>query len=93
MRYWHYSIEAAAWGVLQKKLFLEISQNSQENTRAKVSFLIKVQASGNFIKKETLALVFFCEFCEISKNNFFQNTSGRLLLMFQVHREPSLITL
>ena len=25
----------------------------------------------NFIKKEPLALVFFCEFCEISKNTFF----------------------
>ena len=25
----------------------------------------------NFIKKETLAQVFFCEFCEISKTNFF----------------------
>ena len=25
----------------------------------------------NFIKKETLALVFSCEFCEISKNAFF----------------------
>ena len=25
----------------------------------------------NFIKKETLAQVFFCEFCEISKNTFF----------------------
>ena len=25
----------------------------------------------NFIKKETLAQMFFCEFCEISKNNFF----------------------
>ena len=24
----------------------------------------------NFIKKETLAQVFFCEFCEISKNTF-----------------------
>ena len=24
----------------------------------------------NFIKKETLAQVFSCEFCEISKNNF-----------------------
>ena len=30
--------------------------------------------------KETLAQVFSCEFCEISKNNFLQNTSGRLLL-------------
>ena len=25
----------------------------------------------NFIKKETLAQVFYCEFCEISKNTFF----------------------
>ena len=28
----------------------------------------------NFIKKETLAQVFSCEFCEISKNTFFQRT-------------------
>ena len=37
-----------------------------------VSFLIKLQAeSCNFIEKETLAQVFSCEFCEISKNTFF----------------------
>ena len=46
--------------VFYKKVFLEISQNSQENT---------------FIKKETLAQVFSCYFCEISKNNFFYRTS------------------
>ena len=34
----------------------------------------------NFIKKETQAQVFSCEFCEISKNTFLQNTFGRLLL-------------
>ena len=45
-----------------KKVFLEISENSQENTCARVSF---------FIKKETLAQVFSCQFCEISKNTFF----------------------
>ena len=28
-------------------------------------------AACNFIKKETLAQVFSCEFCEISKNTFF----------------------
>ena len=50
-------------------MFLEISQNSQENTCARVSFLIKLQAL-NFIKNETLAQVFSCEFCEISKNTF-----------------------
>ena len=27
--------------------------------------------SRNFIKKETLAQVFSCEYCEISKNKFF----------------------
>ena len=38
--------ETATGGVLQEKVFLEISQNSQENTCARVSFLIKLQASG-----------------------------------------------
>ena len=38
--------EAATRGVLCKKVFLEISQNSQENTCARVSFLINLQASG-----------------------------------------------
>ena len=37
-----------------------------------VSFLLKLQDSVcNFIKKETLAQVFSCEFCEISKNTYF----------------------
>ena len=38
-----------------KKLFLKVSQNSQEN----------------FIKKETLAQMFSCEFCETFENTFF----------------------
>ena len=38
--------EAATRGVLCKKVFLEISKNSQENICARVSFLIKLQASG-----------------------------------------------
>ena len=33
----------ATRGVLLKKVFLEISQNSQENTCARVYFLIKMQ--------------------------------------------------
>ena len=33
-----------------KKVFLEISQNSQKNTCARVSFLIKLQACGCFWK-------------------------------------------
>ena len=55
---------------MQEKVFLEISQNLLKNTCARVSFLIKLEAC-NFIKKETLAQVFSCEFCEISKNTFF----------------------
>ena len=39
-------------------VFLEISQNSQENICARETL-------------ETLAQVFSCEFCEISKNIFF----------------------
>ena len=58
-----------------KKVFLEISQNSQENTCARISFFIKLQADAcNFIKKETLAQVLSCEFCEISKNTFSYRT-------------------
>ena len=37
-------IEAATIGVLWKNVFLEISQNSQENTCARVSFLKKLQS-------------------------------------------------
>ena len=67
--------DAATVGVLWKKVFLEISQNSQENTCARVSFLIKLQALAcNFIKKEILTQVFSGEFCETSKNTFFYRT-------------------
>ena len=61
-------------------MLLEISQNLQENTCVRVSFLIKLQAEScnfikretcEFVKKETLAQVFSCEFSEISKNTFF----------------------
>ena len=43
--------EAATEGVLWEKVLLDMMQNSQENTCARVSFLIK----------------FSCEFCEIFK--------------------------
>ena len=38
--------EAATGGVLYKRVFLKISQNSQENTCATISFLIKLQIWG-----------------------------------------------
>ena len=58
-----------------KKVFLEILQNSQENTCVRVSFLIKCRPDAcNFIKKETLAEGFSCEFCEIFTNIFCYRT-------------------
>ena len=55
--------EAVARRCSVEKVFLEISQYSQENSCARVSFLIKLQAEAcNVIKKETLAQMFSCEF-------------------------------
>ena len=55
------SAEAVVRRFSIKKVFLEILLNSQETP---------VPEPCNFIKKETMAQVFFCEFCEISKNTF-----------------------
>ena len=79
-----------------KKVFLEISQNSQENTCARVSFitklqaktpvpesfLIKLQASGLqlLFKKEALARVFSCEFSSEISNNTFIISSQSLII-------------
>ena len=58
--------------VFYKKRFFKISRNSQENTCARASFLLKLQAVGvNFIKKETPTQRFRSEFCEIVKNTHF----------------------
>ena len=74
--------EAAITGVLWKEVFLEISQNSQENTCAKVSFLIKLWSSDlqiscrpqtcNLIKKETLAQVFPVNFAKFIRTPFYR---------------------
>ena len=55
------------------KVFLEVSQNSQENTCARVSFLIKSQA-------RTWHRCFPVKFAKILRTSFLQNTSGWLLL-------------
>ena len=51
-----------------KKVLLKISQNSQENTCARVSFLIKLQASST---RDSLARVLSSEFYEIFRSTFF----------------------
>ena len=59
-------LEAVPQRCSVKKVFLEISQKSQENICARVSFFIKLQALGlQLYKKETLAQVFSYEFCKI----------------------------
>ena len=51
--------EAVAQRCSFKNLFVEISQNSQENSCARASFLMKLQVkANNFIKKETDTDVF-----------------------------------
>ena len=47
----------------KKKVFLKISQNSQENTCARAC---------NFLKKGILAEVFSCEFYEVLNNTYFK---------------------
>ena len=41
--------KAATGGVLLEKVFLEIWQNSQENTCAKVSFLMKNEVTASYL--------------------------------------------
>ena len=71
------SAEAATEGVLEEEAFLEILQNSREDTCA---------LGQSFIKIETLAQVFSCEFCEFSKSTFFTEhlcTTASLQTSFQ----------
>ena len=57
-----------------KKVFLKISQNSQESTCTRVSFLIKLQARGLqlYLERDSGTGTHF------SGTHFLQNTSGRL---------------
>ena len=62
-------------------VFLEISQNSQENTCARVSFLIKLQvAPAILLKKRLWHWCFSMNFAKFLRTPFSQNTPGRLLL-------------
>ena len=61
---WLRSSEPVVHRCSVKRVFLKISQNSQENR----------PETCNFIKKETVEQVFSCEFHEIFKNTFFHRT-------------------
>ena len=67
-----------------KKVFLEILQNSQENTCARVSFLIELQPWDLQLcqKRDSGTGVFLWILWNFLKAPFLQNTSGQLLLYF-----------
>ena len=57
--YEHLFLESVVPRCSVEKVLLEISQNSQEKTCGRASFLIMLQSSAcNFNKKESLAQVF-----------------------------------
>ena len=67
------SAEAVVRGCSVKKVFLKLSQNSQENTCVRASFLIQLQAG-------VWQRYFPVNFAKFLWTPFLQNTSGRLLL-------------
>ena len=55
-----------------KKVFLKISQYSQENTCAEV-FFTKLQTFGpGTLLKRYSKIDIFCEYCKIFKNTYFE---------------------
>ena len=70
--------EAANIGVPWKMLFLEISQNSQENTSARISFLTKLQTSGfrpaTLLEKRLWHRCFPGNFEKFLRTSFLRNT-------------------
>ena len=66
------NIEAVAQTCSVKKVFLESSQNSQENTCARVSFLIKLQeAPATLLKKRLWHRCFPVNFAKFLRTAFF----------------------
>ena len=67
--------EVVTWRCSVENVSLKFLQNSQENTCARISFLISWwPEAGSFIEKESLAQVFSYEFCEMFKKTFFYRT-------------------
>ena len=74
----HENTETATRGVLCKKVFLEVSKNSQENTCARASF--NKNYLKTLLKKRLWHRCFPVNFVKFLWTPFLQNTSGRLLL-------------
>ena len=69
-----------------KKLLLEISQNSQENACARVSFLISL------LKRRLWHLFFPVNFARFLRTTFFTEHLGWLLLGVEIHRDNQLFS-
>ena len=80
------SLKAVVQRCSVKKVLLEISQNSQENTCARVSFLIKLQASGirstTLLKKRLWHWCFSLNFAKFLRTLFLTEHLWWLLLIF-----------
>ena len=75
-------------------VFLEISQNSQENTCVRASCLIKLQARPATLPKKRLwRRCFPANFVKYLRTPFLQNTSGRLLLHINTSNHTFLVFL
>ena len=70
--------EAVVWKCSVGKMFLEISQNSQENTCARVSFFNKVAGlrPATLLKKRLWHRCFAVNFAKFLRTPFLQNTYG-----------------
>ena len=75
--------EAATRGVFCEKVFLEISQNSQENTSASVSFFNKVAGlrPATLLKKRLWHRCFPVNLAKLLRTPFSQTTYERLPLL------------
>ena len=76
-----------------KKVFLEISPNLQENTCARDSFLIKLQAPGLqlYQKRATGTRVFLLILRNFQEHLFLKNTSGGCFYLFFIHIQSSFL--
>ena len=81
VKQWRY--RSSQWRCSVKKVFLEISQNSQENSCARVSFLIKLRPTTLF-KKRLWHMCFPVNFVKFLKTPFFSEHLRWLLLYIKV---------
>ena len=77
--FWEKSLQKQSPEVFCKKVYLKISQSSQENTCARVCYILQV---------------FSCEFCEIFKNTFFCRTplvAASILILHYLHNNNTML--